>query len=118
VKLVDVYPDGTAYNLDEGAQRVRWREGYDRPAVFMENGKVYKIEVPPLVTGNSFGVGHRIRLEVSSSSFPHFERNLNTGGNNYDEKVSVVAHNVVHHGPAFLSEIVLPIVRSPNALRP
>jgi hypothetical protein len=111
VKLVDVYPDGTAWNLDEGAQRVRWRDGYDKP-VFMEAGKVYKVDVPPLVTGNSFGVGHRIRLEVTSSSFPHFERNLNTGGNNYDEKDGVTAHNVIHHAPAYLSEIVLPVVRS------
>ncbi len=114
VKLVDVYPDGTAYNLDEGVQRVRWRDGYDKP-VFMEQGKVYKVDVPPLVTGNSFGVGHRIRLEVSSSSFPHFERNMNTGGNNYDERTGVVAHNVIHHGPAYVSEIVLPIVRSSAA---
>jgi putative CocE/NonD family hydrolase len=111
VKLVDVAPDGRAWNLDEGVQRLRWREGWEKP-VFMEAGKVYKVDVPPLVTSNSFGVGHRIRLEVSSSSFPHFERNLNTGGNNYDEKDGVVARNVIHHGAAYPSRIVLPIVRS------
>jgi hypothetical protein len=111
VKLVDVYPDGRAYNLDQGVQRVRWREGYEHP-VFMEPSKVYKVDVPPLVTSNSFAVGHRIRIEIASSSFPHFERNLNTGGNNYDEKDPVIAHNVIHHAPAYLSTIVLPIVPS------
>ncbi|MFN8573889.1 MAG: CocE/NonD family hydrolase [Gemmatimonadaceae bacterium] len=111
IKLVDVGPDGKAYNLDEGIQRVRWREGWDRP-VFMEAGKVYQVNIPPLVTSNSFAAGHRIRVEVSSSSFPHFERNLNTGGNNYDEKDGITARNVIHHTPLYPSRIVLPVVRS------
>lgn len=114
VKLVDVGPDGKAFNLDEGILRVRWREGWDKP-VFMEAGKVYKVDIPPLVTSNSFPAGHRIRVEVSSSSFPHFDRNLNTGGNNYDEKDGLIARNVIHHAPAYLSRIVLPIVRSAGA---
>jgi len=108
VKLVDVYPDGHAYNLDEGVQRVRWRDGYLQP-VFMKRDTVYKVEIPPLVTSNAFLAGHRIRLEVASSSFPHFERNLNTGGNNYDERDPVTAHNVIHHAPAYPSAIVLPV---------
>jgi hypothetical protein len=111
IKLMDVGPDGKAYNLDEEIQRVRWREGWERP-VLMEPGKVYQVNLPPLVTSNSFGVGHRIRIEVSSSSFPHFERNLNTGGNNFDEKDGIIAHNVIHHGPTYPSRIVLPIVPS------
>ena len=111
VKLVDVAPDGRAFNLDEGVLRVRWREGWTQP-VFMEAGKAYKVDLPPLVTSNAFEVGHRIRLEVTSSSFPHFERNLNTGGNNFDESQGRVAHNVIHHGAATPSRIVLPIVRS------
>ena len=109
VKLLDVYPDGKAYNLDESIQRVRWREGWDKPA-FMEPDHVYKVEVGPLVTSNAFLPGHRIRIEVSSSNFPRFERNLNTGGNNFDEKDGFIAHNVIHHGPALPSVIVLPIV--------
>jgi uncharacterized protein len=111
VKLVDVYPDGRAYNLDEGVQRVRWRDGYLEP-VFMERGKVYAVEIPPLVTSNTFLTGHRIRLEVTSSSFPHFERNLNTGGNNYDESDPITAHNVIHHARAYPSAIVLPTIPS------
>ncbi len=109
VKLIDVYPDGRAYNLDETIQRARYREGYDKE-VFMEEGEVYKIELTPLSTSNYFAPGHRIRIEVSSSNFPRFTRNLNTGGNNYDEKEGVVAHNKIHHSAQYPSKIVLPVV--------
>ena len=109
VKLVDVYPDGKAYNLDEQALRVRWRDGWDTP-VFMEKDKVYKVTLPPLVTSNTFQAGHRIRISVTSSSFPVYERNLNTGGPNYNEKDPVIAHNVIHHGPANASAITLTVV--------
>jgi uncharacterized protein len=69
------------------------------------------------VTGNSFAVRHRIRIDVSSSSFPRFERDLNPGGNNFDEKDPIVARNVIHHGPPFPARIVLPIIRSsPGAM--
>jgi putative CocE/NonD family hydrolase len=108
VKLIDVYPDGTAYNLDETIQRARFREGYDKE-VFMGEGKVYKIDLTPLSTSNYFKKGHRIRIEVSSSNFPRFARNLNTGGNNYDESEAVVAHNKVHHSKKYSSQIKLPI---------
>ena len=100
VKLIDVYPDGTAYNLDETIQRLRYRDGYDKPPVWMEAGKVYKVTLQPMTTSNYFAAGHRIRIEVSSSNFPRFDRNLNTGGNNYDEAKGVVAHNAVHHSSA------------------
>ncbi len=109
VKLIDVYPDGRAFNLDETIQRVRYREGYDRE-VFMEPGQVYKVPVSPMSTSNYFAAGHRIRIEVSSSNFPRFTRNLNTGGNNFDESEGVAAHNQVHHSPAYPSQIRLPIV--------
>ena len=109
VKLVDVYPDGRAYNLDETLQRVRYREGYDRQ-VFMEEGQVYELDVSPLTTSNYFAPGHRIRIEVSSSNFPRFARNMNTGGNNYDETEGVVAHNSIHHSAEYPSHIRLPVV--------
>ena len=108
IKLIDVYPDGTAYNLDETIQRVRYREGYDKE-VFMEEGKVYKVDLTPMSTSNYFKKGHRIRIEVSSSNFPRFARNLNTGGNNYDETEGVVAENMVHHSKQYPSQIRLPI---------
>ncbi|MBT8298491.1 MAG: CocE/NonD family hydrolase, partial [Maribacter sp.] len=110
VKLIDVYPDGSAYNLDETIQRVRYREGYDKE-VFMEKGKVYKVNLSPMSTSNYFKKGHRIRIEISSSNFPRFARNLNTGGNNFDEKEGVVAHNKVHHSNKYPSQIRIPIVR-------
>jgi hypothetical protein len=108
IKLIDVYPDGTAYNLDETIQRVRYREGYEKE-VFMEKGKVYEVDLTPMSTSNYFLPGHRIRIEVSSSNFPRFARNLNTGGNNYDESKAVVAHNEVHHSSVYPSLIRLPI---------
>jgi len=111
VKVIDVYPDGTAYNLDETIQRVRYRDGYEKPPVWMEAGKVYKVAFQPLTTSNYFDAGHRIRIEVSSSNFPRFDRNLNTGGNNYDEVKGVVAHNVVHHSAQYPSQITLTVVK-------
>ncbi|HMR57728.1 MAG TPA: CocE/NonD family hydrolase, partial [Cyclobacteriaceae bacterium] len=104
IKLIDVYPDGKAYNLDETIQRVRYREGYDKE-VFMEAGKVYKVELTPMSTSNYFEKGHRIRVEISSSNFPRFDRNLNTGGNNFDESQAKIAHNKVHHSSQYPSSI-------------
>ncbi|MBT8261576.1 MAG: CocE/NonD family hydrolase [Bacteroidia bacterium] len=108
IKLIDVYPDGRAYNLDETIQRVRYREGYDKE-VFMEEGEVYQVDLTPMATSNYFEKGHRIRIEVSSSNFPRFARNLNTGGNNYDESEGIKANNKVHHSRKYPSQIRLPI---------
>jgi len=110
IKLIDVHPDGKAYNLDETIQRLRYREGYDKE-VMMEKSKVYKVDLTPMVTSNYFAPGHRIRIEVSSSNFPRFERNLNTGGNNYDETEGQVVENTIHHSSKYPSVIKLPIVR-------
>jgi putative CocE/NonD family hydrolase len=111
VKLLDVYPDGPAYNLDETIQRMRYREGYDKPPVWMESGKVYKVVLQPMTTSNFFAPGHRMRIEVASSNFPRFDRNMNTGGNNYDEVRGVVAHNVVHHSGQYPSQITVTVVK-------
>ncbi|MDQ6633676.1 MAG: CocE/NonD family hydrolase [Gemmatimonadota bacterium] len=117
VKLIDVEPDGQAYNLDETIQRVRYRNGYDKPVEMMQPGKVYKVALQPMTTSNYFAAGHRIRIEVSSSNFPRFDRNLNTGGNNFDETASLVAHNSVHHSAQYPSQLKLTVVRRP-ALTP
>ena len=111
VKVIDVYPDGRAYNLDETIQRVRYREGYDKKPVMMEPGKVYKVPLQPMTTSNYFPAGHRLRIEVSSSNFPRFDRNLNTGGNNYDETTGLVAHNAVHHSAEYPSSLQITVVR-------
>ena len=111
VKLIDVYPDGPAYNLDETVQRLRYRDGYDQPPAWMEPGKVYKVALQPMTTSNYFPAGHRIRIEVSSSNFPRFDRNLNTGGNNYDETQGVVAHNALHHSRQYPSQVTVTVVK-------
>jgi putative CocE/NonD family hydrolase len=111
VKVIDVDPDGRAFNLDESIQRMRYRDGYDKPLVWMEPGKVYKVTLQPLNTSNYFQPGHRLRIEISSSNFPRFDRNLNTGGNNYDELAGVVAHNAVHHSKGYPSEVTITVVK-------
>jgi putative CocE/NonD family hydrolase len=112
VKLLDVYPDGKAYNLDETIQRLRYRDGYDKQ-VFMEPGKTYKVTLQPMTTSNYFDAGHRIRIEISSSNFPRFDRNLNTGGKNYDETTGLVARNSVHHSRQYPSSLTVTVVRRP-----
>jgi uncharacterized protein len=111
VKLIDVYPDGVAYNLDETIQRMRYRNGYEQPVAWMEPGKVYPVTFQPMNTSNYFAAGHRIRVEISSSNFPRFDRNLNTGGNNYDEAQPLVARNSVRHSTQYPSQIVLTVVK-------
>jgi len=111
VKLIDEYPDGRAYNLDETIQRLRYRNGYDKPLAWMTPGEVYKVTLSPMNTSNFFETGHRIRVEVSSSNFPRFDRNLNTGGNNYDESTGVVAHNAVHHSQQYPSSVTITVVK-------
>jgi putative CocE/NonD family hydrolase len=113
VKVLDVYPDGKAFNLDESIQRMRYRDGYDKPLAWMEKGKVYKVTLQPLNTSNYFAPGHRVRIEVSSSNFPRFDRNLNTGGNNYDEAKGVVARNRVHHAKQYPSSVTFTAITSP-----
>lgn len=111
VKLIDVDEQGRAYNLDETIQRMRYRDGYDKPQVWMESGKVYKFKFQPMVTSNYFAPGHRIRIEISSSNFPRFDRNMNTGGKNYDETKGVIARNSVHHSKQYPAEITLSVIR-------
>jgi putative CocE/NonD family hydrolase len=108
-KLVDVYPDGTAYNVQEGILRARHREGFTKK-VWMRSGEVYEVPVDLEATSNYFGAGHRIRVEISSSNFPRFDRNLNTGGNNYDETKWVKAENAVYHAAENASYVLLPVI--------
>lgn len=109
VKLLDVYPDGRAFNLQEAILRARYRNDYKKPTL-MVPGEVYRLTINLHATANYFKAGHRIRLEVSSSNFPRYVRNLNTGGHNYDESKGVVAINTVHQGAGQASYLLLPIV--------
>ena len=122
VRLVDVHPDGYAAILTEGIMRARYRD----PA----NGGVFNPERLSTITpnevheytiefwrgtGNVFAKGHRIRVEISSSYFPYYLRNLNTGADNVglvEESDAVVATQSVHHGPRYPSHIVLPVIPS------
>jgi len=107
--LVDVAPDGTAYILAGSIQRARWRNGYDEPEL-MEPDQVYEVTVGPFFVSNRFQEGHRIRVDIASSNFPRFERNLNTGGKNYNEHKGQVAENTIHFGPDHQSILLLPVV--------
>lgn len=108
-KLIDVYPDGRAFNLQEGILRARYRDGQTK-TVWMPRGEAVTVRIDVGATSNFFGPGHRIRLEVSSSNFPRFDRNLNTGGRNYDETKWLVAHNRVYHSRDHTSYLLLPVV--------
>lgn len=110
VKLVDVAPDGTAWIIGDTILRARYRDGFDRPTP-MTPGQVYTLKPSPIATSLSFGTGHRIRVEITSSNFPKFVRNLNTGGANEQESKGVVADNMVHHDAENASYIELPVIR-------
>ncbi|MFN3791721.1 CocE/NonD family hydrolase [Massilia sp.] len=110
VKLVDVAPDGTAWIIGDTIFRARYRNGFDQPAP-LTPGEIVTIRPSPIATAIQFGAGHRIRVEVTSSNFPKFVRNLNTGGPNESEKAGVIADNAVHHDAGNQSYIELPVVR-------
>ena len=110
VKLVDVAPDGTAWNIADTIQRMRYREGNDR-AVFMKPGEFYRVAPPAMLAANVFLKGHRVRIEVSSSNFPSYARSLNTANDPYTSTAIAIARNTVAHGGARLSKISLPVVK-------
>jgi hypothetical protein len=108
-KLVDVYPDGRAINLTDGILRLRYRASIEK-AVPAQAGEIYAITIDAGVTSNVFKAGHSIRLEISSSNFPRFDRNLNTGRNQADETEVRTANQVVYHGRKLSSYILLPVI--------
>ena len=115
-KLVDVFPTGEARNLTDGILRVRYRESLDR-SVLMKPGEVYRLTIDVGVTSNVFRKGHSIRVEISSSNFPRFDRNLNTGKLVEDETEMRRANQVIYHDRNFHSYILLPVVSPPNSTR-
>jgi uncharacterized protein len=108
-KLVDVYPDGTAINLTEGILRARYRDSQEK-ATLLTPGQVYPLSIDLWATSNVFRAGHRIRLEVSSSNFPRFDRNLNTGEPAANSDKLVPATNTVAHDKEHPSALILPVV--------
>jgi len=108
-KLLDVWPDGRAFILADGIKRARYRES-TKKQVFIEPGKVYEYEIDLWATSIVFQKGHKVRVEISSSNFPRFDRNHNIGGVFGEEVEMVVALQTIHHNEEFPSHIVLPII--------
>ena len=114
-KLVDVYPPsadfptGYEMNLTDGIVRARYRDRPDQQ-VLMKPGQVYEIEVTPFPNANRFKKGHRIRVDISSSNFPHFDVNPNTGEPLGKHRRTMEAQNTIYHDAEHPSHVVLPIV--------
>jgi putative CocE/NonD family hydrolase len=108
-KLVDVWPNGFAQNLTEGILRARYRDS-TKEAHPIEPGKVYEFKIDLWSTSNVFLKGHRIRLEVSSSNFPRFDRNLNSGKDQSADQTVVKATNTILHDQEHPSALILPVV--------
>ncbi len=115
-KLVDVFPNGEARNLTDGILRVRYRDGLEK-AELAEPGKVYPLAIDAGVTSNVFLAGHAIRVEISSSNFPRFDRNPNTGRPFADETALKKARQMVYHSRQYPSRVLLPVVPDNEARR-
>ena len=110
VRLTDVHPDGLSRLLCDGILRARYRESGAHPSSLVAN-QVYELTVDLWATANTFRRGHRIRVAVTSSSFPRFDRNLNTGGLNAGEARGQVALNTIFHDALRPSRIILPVIQ-------
>src|SRR5229473_559682 len=108
-KLVDVWPNGFAQNLTEGILRLRYRNSQEKPELAKAD-EVYDVTVDLWATSNVFLAGHKLRLEVSSSNFPRFDRNLNTGEEQASGSRMSKATNIIYHDKAHPSALVLPLV--------
>jgi uncharacterized protein len=107
-KLVDVWPNGFAQNLTDGILRLRYRKSQERPEL-ASPGEIYRISVDLSATSNVFLSRHQLRLEISSSNYPRFDRNPNTGGNQASAKI-IKATNFIYHDTSRPSALVLPVV--------
>ena len=114
-KLVDVAPDGFAMNLTDGILRMRYQDTAEKP-VLMNPNQIYKVSVDLWATSNVFKKGHIIRLEASSSNFPRFDRNLNTGAEQTTSHEFVSASNTILHDDEHPSALIVPMM--PAAVAP
>ena len=108
-RLMDVWPDGFVQELCHGIVRARYRESFDHPSL-IEPERVYEYAIQVNPTSNLFMAGHRIRLDISSSDFPNFDRNHNTGGDDYRETVLKTAHQRIFHDANRPSRLILPVI--------
>src|SRR5678810_114114 len=109
-KLVDVWPDGFARNVQDGIIRARYRDASATAASPIEPGRVYEYTIDMWATSNTFLPGHRMRLEVSSSNFPRFDRNLNTGEDQATGTRMQKATQTIYHSERYPSHVVLPVI--------
>jgi uncharacterized protein len=115
-KLVDVHPDGIAHNVLDRLVRARYRKGSKSKPKLIRPGEAYRYDILLGYTATLFKKGHRIRLEISSSNFPHYARNLNTGKSNEETSDLLTATQTILHDSGYLSYVRLPIV--PGVKRP
>lgn len=108
-KIIDVHPDGEAQRLQDGILRARSRESIEHPSLLTE-GKIYEYTIDLLDISNLFQKGHRIQVVITSSNFPDFDRNLNTGNSNENTAETRIAKQTIYHDAAHPSHILLPIV--------
>ena len=108
-KLVDVFPGGEARNLTDGILRLRYRASLEKPQPAIP-GEIYRLVIDAGVTSNVFLKGHRVRLEISSSNFPRFDRNPNTGRAIADETVLRKAQQTIYHDREHPSRVMLPVI--------
>src|SRR5699024_1843371 len=107
-KLVDVSPDGTAYNLTDGIIRARYRHGNEKAGD--GDGEIIPYEINLWATSNVFKRGHRIRVEISSSNFPRFDVNPNTGATVIHSDDMQTATQTIYHNETYPSHIMLPVI--------
>jgi putative CocE/NonD family hydrolase len=108
-KLVDVRPDGYAQNIADGILRARYHESFSTPKLLSKD-EVYEFTIDLWATSHVFLPGHRLRVEISSSNFPRFDRNLNTGGDQATGTHFQVAEQAIFHNQQFRSHILLPVI--------
>ena len=107
--LVDVYPDGRAINISEGIVRAKFRNSYSKPTLIKPN-KIYLYKILIWETSNLFKRNHRIRIEISSSNFPRFDRNLNSGRVSSIDDQPKICHQQIFHNKNHPSNVILPVI--------
>lgn len=115
-KLVDVHPYGYAQNIVDGIIRARYRDSMTDPTLIGPD-KIYEYTIDLLSTSNVFKAGHRIRVDISSSNFPKFDRNPNTGHKFGEDAEIKIANNTIYHNATYPSHIVLPIIPSAREIK-
>jgi putative CocE/NonD family hydrolase len=110
VKLVDVYPDGRPFNVCDGILRASFRRGLDKKGELMKPGTVYELNIDVDMTSYLFKIGHRLRVEIAGSNFPHYSRNPHTGAKADTDAAAKEALQTIYHSPEYPSRIILPVI--------